>query len=110
MAARGRLARRDTRSRRRTRGVQRATSVTPPRTGAATPGTSFGERDGAVDAQAVNSIAVDESKAAGDWAAGDVYVADPGENAVDVFKPKTGGTEEYVAQVPGIFSIRRSSP
>ncbi len=52
----------------------------------------------------VSAIAVDPSRAPGDWAAGDVYVADAGENVVDVFKPMAGGGEEYVTRLPGTFT------
>lgn len=58
--------------------------------GSDTPGGAFVE---------VTSIGADNSSNLNDWAAGDVYVADPSARAVDVFKPKAGGTEEYVAQL-----------
>jgi len=44
-------------------------------------------------------VAVDDSGLG--WAAGDVYVADPGHGIVDVFAPETGGGEEPVAQLQG---------
>ena len=59
-------------------------------TGADTPSGSLG---GEID------VAVDSSTSLADWAAGDVYVADPGNKVVDVFKPKPTGGEEYVAQI-----------
>ncbi|MHB1538648.1 MAG: hypothetical protein ACYCUM_05425 [Solirubrobacteraceae bacterium] len=52
--------------------------------------------------KSVRSVAVDSSAALGDWAAGDVYVADTSAKAVDVFKPKAGGGEEYVTQITGV--------
>lgn len=45
--------------------------------------------------------AVDNSGSLGDWAAGDVYVADPQHGVVDVFKPGPGGAEEYVTRLEG---------
>lgn len=52
------------------------------------------------------NVAVDGSTSPADWAAGGVYVADPGNDVVDLFKPKPGGGEEYVTQLtetePGI--------
>ncbi len=64
--------------------------------GADTPSGAFGcfecGRDGDI-------IAVDGSASLGDWAAGDVYVADSQHGAVDVFKPLAGGGEEYLARV-----------
>jgi hypothetical protein len=53
--------------------------------GANTPGKEFGE---------VRGVAVDNSKSVSDPAAGDVYVVDATNNAVDVFKPKLVGPEE----------------
>jgi sugar lactone lactonase YvrE len=53
--------------------------------GASTPGKEFGE---------VRGVAVDNSKSVSDPAAGDVYVVDATNNAVDVFKPKSVGPEE----------------
>jgi sugar lactone lactonase YvrE len=53
--------------------------------GANTPGTEFGELRG---------VAVDNSTSVSDPAAGDVYVVDATNNAVDVFKPKPVGPEE----------------
>ncbi|MGH2878046.1 MAG: hypothetical protein ACRDK4_00330 [Solirubrobacteraceae bacterium] len=47
------------------------------------------------------AIAVDESSALGDWAAGDVYVTDNERHVIDVFKPLAGGGEEYVTQLTG---------
>jgi hypothetical protein len=46
-------------------------------------------------------VAVDESGSLS-WAAGDVYVADPENGVVDVFKPLAGGGEESVAVLPGV--------
>jgi hypothetical protein len=46
-------------------------------------------------------VAVDGSSSLGDWAADDVYVADPSKGVVDVFKPEAGGGEKYVAQLTG---------
>lgn len=45
-------------------------------------------------------VAVDNSGSLADWAAGDVYVSVPEQGAVYVFKPKAGGGEEYVTQLP----------
>ena len=63
--------------------------------GTDTPSGAFGcfECNGAGDVAADNSGLT--------WAAGDVYVADPENAAVDVFKPKAGGGEEYVTQLTG---------
>ncbi|HEY7961335.1 MAG TPA: hypothetical protein VID29_05380 [Solirubrobacteraceae bacterium] len=44
-------------------------------------------------------VAVDGSGALGDWAAGDVYVADPNHQAVDVFTPAAGGGEAYLTRL-----------
>ncbi len=53
----------------------------------------------------VGGLAVDGSSRVGDWAAGDVYVADPRDGAVDVFEPEVGVdgkyVEKYVAQLTG---------
>ncbi len=61
------------------------------------PGGEFGE---------VAGVAVDNSKSATDPAAGDVYVVDASNNAVDVFAPKPQGPEEasegaFVAALSG---------
>ena len=56
-------------------------------TGASTPGKEFGEFTG---------VAVDNSISGPDPHAGDVYVVDGVEGAVDIFKPKPAGTEEGV--------------
>jgi hypothetical protein len=66
--------------------------------GADTPNGSFTE--------VIAAIAVDDSESINDWATGDVYVATSSQsasvdNVVDVFKPKVGGGEEYVGQLPG---------
>jgi hypothetical protein len=62
-------------------------------TGSDTPAGSFGEVAGAV--------AVDDSGAPGDWASGDVLVADSAQNVIDLFKPEPVGTEKYVTQITG---------
>lgn len=52
----------------------------------------------------VNGVAVDNSpKGTGDWAAGDVLVADNSstQHAVDVLEPKAGGGEEMAGQLTG---------
>jgi hypothetical protein len=53
--------------------------------GAGLPGKEFGE---------VRGVAVDNSKSASDPSAGDLYVVDATNNAVDLFKPKPVGLEE----------------
>jgi hypothetical protein len=61
--------------------------------GAATPSKGFGVLPG-------DGVAVDTSSdKLVDWAAGDVYVANPAEETVDVMAP--GTSEKYVAQLPG---------
>jgi hypothetical protein len=56
-------------------------------------------------------IAVDKNASSlGDWAAGDVYVADAGNLAVDVFKPLAGGGEELITQLPGSTGVAFSYP
>jgi hypothetical protein len=60
--------------------------------GADTPSGTFGPAG-------VQGVAVDNSNA--DWAAGDVYVVDGPEAAIDVFKPESGGGEKYVTQLTG---------
>ncbi len=62
-------------------------------TGAQTPAKSWGG--------AIENLAVDNSASLTDWAVGDVYVVDPGEDAVDVFHPEAGGKEKYVTQLTG---------
>jgi hypothetical protein len=52
----------------------------------------------------VDRVAVDHSTAPGDWASGDVFVADgAAEGAehvvIDIFEPQAGGSEKYVGQV-----------
>jgi predicted secreted protein len=57
----------------------------------------------------VEAVAVDHSTSVGDWAQGDVFVADTGEGdngpvhppAIDIFEPQAGGEEHYVGQVTG---------
>jgi hypothetical protein len=57
----------------------------------------------------VEGVAVDHSTSPGDWASGDVFVADTGESnngpvhppAIDIFAPQAGGAEKYVEQVTG---------
>lgn len=57
---------------------------------------------------AVGGVAVDHAAASGEnWASGDVFVADEGNEAVthevvDIFETEAGGTEQYVTQVPGV--------
>jgi hypothetical protein len=46
-------------------------------------------------------VAVDGSGGIGDWAAGDVYVADPENKMVDVFEPESAGKEKLVAELSG---------
>ncbi|HEY5195189.1 MAG TPA: hypothetical protein VIJ39_15145 [Solirubrobacteraceae bacterium] len=58
-----------------------------------TPAGSFGSRG-------VHDVAVDNSTSLTDWAAGDVLVATGA--AVDVFRPRAGGSEEYVTQITGV--------
>lgn len=68
-------------------------------TGVETPQKSFGN-------VGVTGVAVDNNSSnPGDWAKGDVYVANRTEGTVDVFKPRSGGGEELVAQLmaePGV--------
>jgi hypothetical protein len=74
-------------------------------TGAATPGKAFdclpcgGQRQEAL-------VAVDNSTSFGDWAAGDVYVADPGHsqahNVVDVFEPEGINEGKLVGELTGV--------
>lgn len=76
--------------------------------GAQTPAKEFGEgRNGTPGTRAV---AVDDSASLGDWATGDVFVANnnalvtPALHAVDVFKPEVVGgevKEGYVTQIKG---------
>jgi hypothetical protein len=58
-------------------------------------------------------IAVDYNPSGlGDWAAGDVYVADAAKGVVDVFKPLPGGGEEFLTRVsaePGVVLSRPTS-
>jgi hypothetical protein len=56
----------------------------------------------------VSGVAVDHSTSPGDWASGDVFVADSGvanevihPPAIDIFEPQAGGGEKYVGQVTG---------
>jgi len=58
----------------------------------------------------VGGVAVDHSTSLGDWASGDVFVADSGEvgngpvhpPAIDIFEPQAGGEEKYAeTQVTG---------
>jgi hypothetical protein len=57
----------------------------------------------------VTGVAVDHSTSPGDWAIGDVFVADSGEAgngpvqppAIDIFEPQAEGKEHYVGQVTG---------
>jgi hypothetical protein len=60
--------------------------------GSDTPAGSFGD---------VGSVAADNSTSPTDWAAGNVYVTDPRNGVVDVFRPKAGGGEEYVTRLTG---------
>ncbi len=46
-------------------------------------------------------VAVDNSPPGLTWASGDVYVADPEHQVVDVFEPKADGGEEYRARLEG---------
>jgi hypothetical protein len=47
----------------------------------------------------VSGVAVDHSTSPGDWASGDVFVADGGNGVIDIFQPQAGGEENYVTQV-----------
>jgi hypothetical protein len=49
----------------------------------------------------VGGVAVDHSTSPGDWASGDVFVADGGSDVVDIFEPIAGGAEKYRGQVTG---------
>ena len=56
----------------------------------------------------VSGVAVDHSTSPGDWASGDLFVADSGvanevihPPAIDIFEPQAGGAEKYVGQVTG---------
>jgi len=54
----------------------------------------------------VDGVAVDHSTgfgtSAGDWASGDVFVADFGNGVIDIFEPQSGGEEQYAEkQVTG---------
>jgi hypothetical protein len=74
--------------------------------GADTPTKSFGCKEGVSFCPHIADVAVDDSESPTDWASGDVYVAvdsdsEPEDNVVDVFKPESGGGEEYVGQLPG---------
>lgn len=62
-------------------------------TGAATPAKSFGYGGW--------NVAADNSEDPTDPAVGDVYVADSGQQVVDVFKPQPSGGEQYVTQITG---------
>jgi len=55
---------------------------------------------GCFECNGPGDVAVDNNPSSlGDWAAGDVYVAEPARGVVDVFKPKAGGEEEWVARI-----------
>ncbi|MGA8364246.1 MAG: hypothetical protein WB709_06970 [Solirubrobacteraceae bacterium] len=49
----------------------------------------------------VDDVAVDHSMSPGDWASGDIFVADAGNGVIDIFEPQAGGKEKYVTQVTG---------
>jgi hypothetical protein len=66
--------------------------------GAVTPSKAFG----CFECSGSGGVAVDNSPSIGDWAAGDVYVADPENKVVDVFKDESGAGEEYVTQLTGV--------
>jgi hypothetical protein len=53
-------------------------------------------------------VAVDGSQSLGDWAAGDVYVADPENKAIDVFDAESKGKEKLAAEP--ITGISPSNP
>jgi WD40-like Beta Propeller Repeat len=75
-------------------------------TGADTPSGSFGY-------YGVNDVAVDDDPTSllGDWAAGDVYVADKAQNVVYVYKrPEAGGKDEETAPVKEITGIEPGVP
>jgi hypothetical protein len=65
--------------------------------GTDTPSKAFG----CFECGGTGDVAVDESGNLSDWAAGDVYVADPVLGVVDVFKPEADGGEKYVTQLTG---------
>jgi hypothetical protein len=50
----------------------------------------------------VSAVAVDHSSSPGDWASGDVFVADPESGVVDIFEPQADGKEHEVAQETGL--------
>jgi hypothetical protein len=64
-----------------------------------TKASSTKERFGCFECSGTGDVAVDDTGAG--WAAGDVYVADPTNDVVDVFAPETGGGEEPVAKLQG---------
>ncbi len=62
---------------------------------------------GCFECNGPGDVAVDNNPSSlTDWASGDVYVAEPERGVVDVFKPKSGGEEEWGAQInerePGV--------
>jgi hypothetical protein len=73
-------------------------------TGEDTPNGSFGVFDNGSPGS--GGVAVDESTGGGDWAVGDVYVASPEEEVVDVFKPEAGGGEKYITQIKGVSASK----
>jgi hypothetical protein len=62
--------------------------------GADTPSGSFA----CFECQGPADVAVDDSSTLGDWAAGDVYVADPEHMVVNVFTPEAEGKEKLAAE------------
>jgi WD40-like Beta Propeller Repeat len=56
---------------------------------------------GCFECGGTGDVAMDNSSSLSDWAAGDVYVADPVHGVVDVFKPEAGGGEKYITQLTG---------
>jgi hypothetical protein len=70
-------------------------------TGATTPGKAFGclvcggQRSEAL-------VSVDNSSSLGDWAAGDVYVADQGNNVVDVIEPAGANEGKLAGEITGV--------
>jgi hypothetical protein len=66
-------------------------------TGAATPAGSFG-----AGAEGVTDVAVDNSTSPLDEHKGDLYVAVPEQDVIDIFHPEADGDEHYVGQITGI--------
>jgi Fibronectin type III domain/WD40-like Beta Propeller Repeat len=69
-----------------------------PWNGGDTPSTAFG----CFGCGRPGDVAVDDASILGDWASGDVYVADPHGPVVDVFKPEAKGGEKYRTRLTGV--------